>query len=143
MQSPSRPGWWSRNWKWFVPTGCCLGTLVTGLLLVALFGVGIFGLFSGISKVMKSSEPYQTAVQRATADEKVIAALGTPISEGFPMGSVNTSGESGDVDLSIPIAGPKGKATIYVVGKKFAGRWTYSKLSVKIASTGEMIDLEP
>ncbi len=26
---PPRPGWWTRNWKWFVPTGC-LGMLLLG-----------------------------------------------------------------------------------------------------------------
>src|SRR5438132_13091769 len=90
----SRPGWWNRNWKWFVPTGCCLGSLLGIVLAIVVFGVGIFGLVSGISKVLKSSEPYQTAVARAKANEKVVAALGTPIEEGFPTGSVNTNNDA-------------------------------------------------
>jgi len=141
-QAP-RPGWWSRNWKWFLPTGCCLGTLLGIVLAIAIFGAGIVGLISGVSKILKSSEPYQTAVARAKANEKVVAALGTPIEEGFPMGSVNTNNNSGDADLSIPVTGSKAKGTIYVVGTRSGGTWTYSKMSVKITGTDEEIDLSP
>src|SRR3954470_2898454 len=107
-QAP-RPGWWGRNWKWFLPTGCCLGSLLGIVLAIAIFGVGIVGLISGVSKILKSSEAYQTAVARAKSNEKVIAALGTPMEEGFPMGKVNTNNDEGDADLSIPLTGPKGK----------------------------------
>ena len=141
-QAP-RPGWWSRNWKWFVPTGCCLGTLLGIILSIAIFGMGIVGLVSGISKILKSSEPYQTAVARAKANDKVVTALGTPIDEGFPMGKVNTNNDSGEADLSIPLTGPKGKCTVYVVGTRTAGTWTYSKMSATITGTGDEIDLSP
>ena len=57
--------------------------------------------------------------------------------------NTNVNGGSGDADLSIPISGPKGKATIYAVAKKSAGEWSYSKLAVKIDSSGETIDLGP
>lgn len=141
-QPPPR-GWWSRNWKWFLPTGCCLGTLLGIVLAIAIFGMGIVGLFSGISKILKSSEPYQTAVARAKSNEKVIAALGTPITEGFPTGSVNTNNDSGDADISVTLTGPKGKGALHVVGTKTAGTWTYSTMSVTIAGTDETIDLSP
>jgi hypothetical protein len=141
-QAP-RPGWWSRNWKWFLPTGCCLGTLLGIILAIAIFGMGIVGLFSGISKILKSSEPYQTAVARAKANEKVVTALGTPIEEGFPMGKVNTNNDTGEADLSIPLTGPKGKCTVYVVGTRSGGTWTYSKMSATITGTDESIDLGP
>ena len=143
MQGQPAPGWWSRNWKWFVPTGCCLGTLLCLILAVAVFGFSIFAIFSGVSAALKSSEPYKVAVARASADEKVTAALGTPITEGFPNGSINTNGSSGDVDLTIPVSGPKGKGTIYVVGTRSGGVWTYSKMSVTVTGTGETIHLGP
>jgi len=139
----ARPGWWSRNWKWFLPTGCCLGSLLGIVLAIAIFGAGIIGLVSGISKVLKSSEPYQAAVAQARANDKVTSALGTPIEEGFPMGSVNTNNDAGDADLKIPISGPKGKGTIFVVATRSSGKWTYSKMSVTIAGTDESIDLSP
>jgi hypothetical protein len=74
----------------------------------------------------------------------VVAALGSPIDEGWYLsGTTNVNGASGDADLSIPISGPKGKGTIYAVATKSAGEWTYSKLMVKIESTGATIDLAP
>jgi hypothetical protein len=114
------------------------------LLMVLLFGVGVFTAITGVFGALKASEPYKVAVARAQADEKVVNALGTPISEGsFVSGKINTSGGSGEADFTIPISGPKGKGTIYVVATRSAGTWTYSTLSVKIDSTGETIDLGP
>jgi hypothetical protein len=131
---PLRRNWWQRNWKWFVPTGC-LTLIAGGVLFVVCI---MFLIFS----VLKSSEPYKIAVNRAKNDQRVIAALGTPIQEGiFASGKTNVSGPSGEADLGIPISGPKGKATIYAVGTKSAGTWTFSKLAVKVESTNEMIDL--
>jgi len=132
-----RPGWWSRNWKWFVPTGCCLTPLVLGGCAVAFLVLVVFG-------ALKQSDAYKLAVARAKSDPRVTAALGTPIGEGWYLsGHTNVNGASGDADLSIPISGPKGKGTIYAVATKSGGEWSYSKLQVKIESTGETIDLGP
>jgi hypothetical protein len=98
----------------------------------------VFFVFS----VMKSSDVYKTAVSRAKSDQRVAAALGTPISEGmFTSGKTNVNGPSGEADIGIPISGPKGKATIYAVAIKSEGTWSFSKLNVKIDATGETIDL--
>ena len=137
-QPPATPeSWWSRNWKWFVPTGCCLTPLVLGGAFAAFLVLVVFG-------AMKQTDVYQTALARAKADQRVTSALGTPIKEGwFLSGSTKVTGSSGEADLTIPISGPNGKGTIYAVATKFAGDWTYSKLMVKIDSSGETIDLAP
>jgi len=136
-QTPPPRGWWNRNWKWFVPTGCCLGPLLFGGAIAIFVIVVVFG-------ALKQSDVYKTAVSRAKSDPRVTAALGTPVKEGWYLsGNTNVNGGSGDADLSIPISGPKGKGTIYAVATKSAGEWTYSKLVVKIDSTGETIDLGP
>lgn len=135
--TPPAPGWWSRNWKWFVPTGCCLTPLILGGAFVAFLVLVVFS-------ALKQSDAYKIAVARAKADSRVTSALGTPITEGWYLsGNTNVNGASGDADLSIPISGPKGKGTIYAVATKSAGEWTYSKLAVKIDSTGDTIDLGP
>jgi hypothetical protein len=104
---------------------------------VAFLVVVIFG-------ALKQSDAYKMAVARAKADSRVITALGTPITEGWWLsGNTKVDGASGEADLSIPISGPKGKGTVYAVATKSAGEWTYSKLVVKIDSTGETIDLGP
>ena len=137
--NPQPPqSWWSRNWKWFVPVGGCGGCLLL-ILIIAIFFSSIFlAVFSG----MKQTDAYKTALQRAKSDPAVVAALGTPIEDGFMIsGSTNVNGASGDADLAIPISGPKGKGTLYVVAKKSAGQWTYERLEVEIAATKERIDL--
>jgi hypothetical protein len=132
--SQPRPGWWSRNWKWFVPAGC----LTFFAMIVAFVAIIIFVVFAA----MKQSDVYKTAVARAKSDPRVVEALGTPIDEGmFVSGSTHVNGAAGDADLSIPISGPKGKATVYVAAKKSVGRWEYEKLEVEIDKTKERIDL--
>lgn len=132
---PSPPG--SRNWR-FVAIGC-FSVVVLGVLIV-LGGVGFMSVVTGVER---SSEPHKSAVARAKADHRVTAALGTPISEGSSFGKTTVVNGSGEADLTIPISGPKGKGTIYVVATKSAGDWTYSKLLVKVDATGETIDLGP
>jgi hypothetical protein len=130
---PPRKSWWSRNWKWLVPTGCFTFTALAVLFVVCI----TFFVFS----ILKSSDAYKTAVSRAKSNQRVVAALGTPIQEGmFTSGKSNVNGPSGEADLAIPISGPNGKATIYAVATKSAGEWTFSKLIVKVDG-GKTIDL--
>ena len=90
---------------------------------------------------MKSSDAYKMAVTRAKAHPAVIEALGTPIEEGlFLSGNTNVNGSSGEADLSVPLSGPKGKGTLYVVATKSAGEWNYSKL-VFAKPDGQRVDL--
>src|SRR2546423_1787772 len=77
--------WWQRNWKWFVPTGC--------FTLFVLFVVFIASIMLLVFGALKSSDVYKTAVARAKADDRVVAALGRPIHEGmFTTGNTNVSG---------------------------------------------------
>ena len=134
MNQRYEPNWWQRNWKWFVPVGC-LSTLL-------LFVGGIVLLFTFVFGMMKSSDVYGQAVARAKANPEVIAALGSPIVEGyFTSGNIQQSGASGSAELSIPLTGPKGKATIYVEARKSAGVWSFGKLQIEIESSHQRIDL--
>ena len=91
---------------------------------------------------MKQSDAYKMALSRAKADPRVMNALGSPIEDGlFPMGKTNLNGTSGQADMTVSISGPKGKGTLYFVASKFAGQWTFSKLMVEIANTGQRLDL--
>ena len=132
MDQAPKPSWWSRNWKWVVPVGCLTPIVVCcgGGTLILLLAFG----------AIKSSDPYKEALERAKANEEVKGLLGEPIEAGFFVsGSIETSGASGKADLSIPISGPKGSATIYVTASKTAGKWEYSTLEV--AKNGARIDL--
>lgn len=92
--------------------------------------------------MLKATDVYKTALARAQNDPRVGAAIGTPIKEGwYVAGNTQINGGSGKSDLTIPIHGPKGKATIYALATKLAGEWRYSKLVVKVHATNETIDL--
>ena len=128
MNEPKR----TNPWVW-VGIGC--GVLVVGcVVFVAFIAFVVVG-------AMRSSTPYKDAMQRAQTDPRVIEALGSPIEPGlFISGSINTQNQSGDADINIPVSGPKGKASIHVVGTKDSGRWTYTRMIVTPAK-GEPIDL--
>jgi hypothetical protein len=134
MNQRYEPNWWQRNWKWFVPVGC--------LSALLLFAGGIALLVTFVFGMMKSSDVYGQAVARAKANPELIATLGSPIVEGyFTSGSIQQSGASGSAELSIPLTGPKGKATIYVEARKSAGEWSFGKLQAEIESSHQRIDL--
>ena len=129
-----RRGWWSRNWKWAVPTGITT--------LVAL-GVGlVFALIGAVLGIIKSTEVYQTALSEARSDFAVVAAIGTPIEAGtLVQGNIEVNPGSGYADLAIPIEGPGGSATVHVQAEKHQGEWAYVTMTVAVHDTGETVDL--
>lgn len=128
-----RKNWWERNWKWFVPTGC--------LSLLVLFGLFIAGIFFGVTSMMTDSDAYKEAMNKVQHNKIIIEKLGSPIeSDGMTSGSINIQNNGGNCDLQIPIKGPKGKGTLFVVAEK-RGTWKYSVMSVYIEATKEEIDL--
>ena len=121
-QFPHPKTWLDRNWKWFVPT------LV--LTFLCMFVGGIVAFVFSIAGLMKTSEPYKIAVQRAMDSPIVQQQLGTPLHIGrITAGTYNESGPTGSVDLSIPISGPRGSGHILVAAKKRSGRWAYETLN--------------
>ena len=135
MYNPvEQPSWFRRNWKWFVPVGCVLPLLACVGFVVAIVAV-VFG-------AIKSSDVYTQALERARSSEEVQAALGTPVEDGwFVSGSININGSSGNADFAIPLSGPNGSATMYVVATKSADRWRFSTLDVAVDDSAERIDL--
>lgn len=135
LQQPQQPkGWWERNWKWLVPAGCLTIILAFGAF-VALIIFAVFGS-------LKLSAVYKEALARAAASEEVRAVLGSPVEAGFLVsGQIKTSGPSGSADLSFPISGPKGSATVYAVAHRRAGRWNFSTLEVEVEGSATHINL--
>ncbi|HEV7509879.1 MAG TPA: cytochrome c oxidase assembly factor Coa1 family protein [Thermoanaerobaculia bacterium] len=138
MTSPDaaaqRPNWWQRNWKWFVPS--CCGTI---LVLIAAF---VFTLVFVVFAVIRRSDVFRDAFDKATANPQVRAELGEPIKEGWWVsGNVSTSGPTGNADISIPLKGSKKDGTIYAVVHKSAGQWTYDRLEVAVDGREDRIKL--
>ena len=140
METPPLPppmpptNWFGRNWKWVVPVGCLLPVLFLGACAFAIFFFAI--------GVMKQTDVYKTAVARAQTNPAVIEAIGSPISQiGIVSGNSNVNGATGEANLSIPMRGPKGKATLYVEARKSADIWYFQTMQLKVQKTGERIDL--
>ncbi len=134
MDQQHDKNWLGRNWKWFVPVGC-LGTLILFTGFIAL----ILALISGM---IKSSDAYKLAVVEAKANPYIQEVMGSPIEPGlFVSGNIQISGSTGQANLSIPISGPDGKGTMYVVAAKSSGQWMFSALDVEVKATGQKIDL--
>ena len=126
--------WWSRNWKWFLPVGC-LGSTV-------LLGGALFGLIFTIFSLMRSSGAVQGALERAQGSPQAIDALGEPIKVGWWMtGNISVSGPSGEAELSIPLSGPRGSGTLYVIAQKQAGEWTFELLELALDNSDKRINL--
>lgn len=130
----AQPGWFARNWKWLLPAGI--------LLLLLLFATFVGGILFIVESSFRHSDCYVQALARARADPRVVEKIGQPIEAGWTAsGNINVSGASGDADISIPIRGPKGKGTLYLVAKKSAGQWEFQTLQVEVAGESERIDL--
>ena len=125
--------WFGRNWKWVLPVGC---------LVPMLFLVGCaLAIFFFAMAVLKQTDAYKMALARAQENPAVIEAIGSPISQtGIVSGKSNVR-TTGEAKLSIPLKGPKGKATLYVEATKSADVWYFQTMLVKIEKTGERIDL--
>ena len=130
MSTPMRKSWLRTNWLWLLGGfAVCMVLLISGIVML------VFGAIRG-------SDVAKAATAAAQSNAAVQQSLGAPIEEGFFVsGSINVTDSSGDADLSVPISGPKGKATVYVTGRKTAGAWDYSLMQAVIAGTGKRIDL--
>lgn len=141
MAYRERKKWYESPWVW-VTSGCCLGCVVVPLVLVGVFGAGIFYLF-------KSTGVRDEAVERARTHPAVVEALGEPIEAGWMIqGSINIHHEGGDpnepsgeADFSLPLSGPEGEGRLYVRARRFGGEWVYEELSLAVEGRGSPIDL--
>lgn len=134
-QTPSAPpNWLSRNWKWLVPVAT-----LSLILFVAAFVTGILLI---VETSFQHSDCYVQALARARADSQVVDKIGQPIVAGWlSSGNINISGPSGHADIAIPISGPKGKGTLYLVAKKSAGQWNFDRLEVEVEGETARIGL--
>ena len=120
----------------------CLTWFAIGCVVVIVLGVaGIGGIFYFVVSLIRSSDVFKEALHRAQSNPQVIAALGQPIEPGiWAAGSINIDNNSGNADITFPIKGPNGKASIEVTATKRGGQWTYSRMRVN-PEKGPVIDL--
>ena len=116
--------------------------------MIVLGILGSVALFFGVTKVIKSTGPYKTAVATATNSPEVQAKLGTPITTGMMIqGSVNTNTSNGVTtemaNLTIPLKGPKASGSLHYAATKNGATWEVSDFTVTVDGTGEKISLAP
>ncbi len=112
-----------------------------GVAIIALMIALFVGLIFGIMVTMKSTEAYKITVQALQASPEATRILGTPISTGFPNGSIQQSGPDGEASLSFRAEGPNGKGTVYVEASRSMGRWQIDQAVLEEAETGNRIVL--
>ncbi|MGO8751223.1 MAG: cytochrome c oxidase assembly factor Coa1 family protein [Thermoguttaceae bacterium] len=125
---PLHRGWWSRNWRWFLPTALLL-------LIVLCVGAGIVYL--------NSKATYQMALEQVRKDPNVVERLGRPIQPArwIPSGDEHLVDDRGDAHWDFKITGPKGSADVRTQSRRLSGQWTMTMLEV-VFSDGKRLMLE-
>jgi hypothetical protein len=104
---------------------------------IALFG-GAFGLgFSAFGH----SEAYKLGVSTLQASPIATNVLGTPISTGFPTGTISYNGASGTAVLSFSASGPKAAGMVSLEAVKKDGAWRITRLTLKLDGRDGVIEL--
>jgi hypothetical protein len=104
---------------------------------IALFG----GIIGSTFYLLRHSEAYQLGVSRLQASPVATNVLGTPISTGFPSGSISFNGASGTATLSFSASGPKAAGVVYLEAVKKDGAWLITRLTLKLDGRDGVIDL--
>ncbi len=111
------------------------------LFLLAVMSSIAIGLF--VFSTMLNSDAVNGAMARVNASSEVRQHLGTPVEKSWYLtGSIHTSTGGGSADISLPVSGPKGKATVHLMARHDAGGpWVYTRLVVTVSGTEKSIDL--
>ena len=138
MEDYNQRSWFSKNWPWVLPVGCCSGCLLVFLLFIGGIGATVLSVFSEL----KDASPIAALLIIANNNPKAKEILGTDIvSEGFPNGNISLNNDDGEVKFSIDIKGNKGAGTLYVNGIRANKKWIYEELYIIIKETAEQINL--
>lgn len=122
--------WWSRNWKWLVP--------ICGLIFISIllfFTTGMNGIATDFAQAYSETELYENAIEKVNSEPKINELLGEiePIDKlAILEGEVRYSNSNNTVDSTIKINGSKGKANIDISADKISGKWSYTKINVRI-----------
>lgn len=121
-------------------SGCLKGALIGCGVLLLLGVAGVAALVFFVFGAIKSSYVYSEAVRRAQSNPQVMARLGTPMETGWWVsGNVNIHNDSGHAQITIPIHGPKARATIHADAVEESNNWKFTRLVVE--GGGPPIDL--
>ena len=104
---------------------------------LALIGGSIGGIFLSL----KHSQAYIDGVAQLQANPIAVSVLGSPITAGFPSGSISYSGAAGTAALSFTVTGPKAAGTAFVEAIKKNNVWVLTRLALKVDGHDSVINL--
>ena len=129
-----RKGWLELHPQWKIPLGF--------LILVLLVGGFSLIVMTAMMATYHRSEVYQQALAKAVENSQVRDQIGEPIQPAWLIsGDLHVSSSTGNANLSIPIAGPRGRGVIRAVASKSAGVWRFTYLQVNVVGQRSSIDL--
>lgn len=99
------------------------------------------GIFGGLFYSFKHSQAYALGVSRLQSSPIAESVLGTPITTGFPMGSIKINGAGGTAALSFSATGPKATGTVFLQAIKKNGVWSLTRLTLKVKGSDGIFDL--
>ncbi len=122
-------------------SGCGKIAAIGCVVIIVLCIIAGVVIALGVFTMIKKTDVYQQARDRACNDPRVIAALGEPVKPGFIVtGSVSVDTNGGKANVHFPIKGTKGSAKVDAEATYDGTKWTYSKLLVT-PDNGPPIDL--
>jgi hypothetical protein len=123
----------------------CWKALAIGCSIILVLGcAALIALFVFVFSVIKRSDVYREAFNRASSDPRVIERLGTPIEKGWwVIGSVHLDNSEGEANINFPISGPKASARVHAAATYDGNGWKYTTLVVRPDSGAEIDVLKP
>lgn len=113
-----------------------------GLISFVLFAACLIACAVSIFGLMRSSEPYQMAMDVLLDDPRAARALGEPIEAGFWVsGSIQQSNADGEANLIIPVSGSHDRGRLYVYALREEGVWRLRQLTLETENYADRIDL--
>ncbi len=110
-------------------------------IVVALAGLALFYLY-GLR--LRASPAFTTAMNLVSHSVEAKTALGEPIRAGLgARGEVHDWSASGYAILAVPVKGPTGKGTLYVMANRAGGDWDMERVALQLEDESRRIDLTP
>jgi hypothetical protein len=112
-----------------------------GAIIVLCFFLLIGGTFGGALYGFKHSAAYKLAVEKLQTSTIAAGVLGTPITTGFPFGTIKFNGPTGSAVLNFSATGPKGAGGVFVEAIKKDGVWSIRRFILKPDGGDRAIDV--
>jgi Cytochrome oxidase complex assembly protein 1 len=138
----NRWAWRNRHWDSVehfkrVQRAWAKWAVIVWICAIALFAA----IFGGAFYALSHSEAYRLAVSRLETSAEVRNLLGSPITTGWPTGSIKTEGASGSATLDFSVSGSKGAGRAFLEATKQNGTWSLRSLKLTIDGSDSVIDL--